>query len=63
MHLAKETRQTARLLFVGGETALTDVTVASSEAFLALALVLVWLCVDAGPAVLAGLMGTTVVQI
>lgn len=46
-----------------GEATLTDVTVASSETFLALTLVLVWLCVGAGPAVLTGLVGPTVVQI
>lgn len=40
-----------------------DVTVASSETFLALTLVLVWLCVGAGPAVFTGQVGATVVQI
>lgn len=38
-----------------------DVTVASSEAFLALTLILVGLCVRTGPAVFTGLMGATVV--
>lgn len=42
---------------------LHDVTVASSESLLAFTLVLVGLRVGAGPAVLAGLMGATVVQI
>lgn len=42
---------------------LHNVTVASSETFLALTLVLVWLCVGAGPAILTGLVGPTVVQI
>lgn len=46
-----------------GEATLTNVTVASSETFLALTLVLVWLCVGAGPAVLAGLVSATIVQI
>ncbi len=46
-----------------GDATLTNVTVASSETFLTLALVLVWLCVGAGPAVLAGLVRATVVQI
>lgn len=40
-----------------------NVTVASPETFLALTLVLVWLCVGAGPSVLTGLVGATVVQI
>lgn len=40
-----------------------NVTVASPETFLALALILVWLCVDARPSILTGLMGATVVQI
>lgn len=39
----------------------TDVAVASSESLLAFTLVLVGLCVGAGPAVLAGLMGAAVV--
>lgn len=42
---------------------LTDVTVASSESLLALTLVLVGLCVGAGAAIFAGLMGATVVKI
>lgn len=40
-----------------------NVTDASSKTFLALTLVLVRLCVGAGPAVLTGLVGATVVQI
>lgn len=40
-----------------------NVTVASPETFLAHTLILVWLGVGAGPAVLAGLMGATVVQV
>lgn len=42
---------------------LHDVTVASFETFLALTVVLIWLCVSAGPSVLTGLVGATVVQI
>ena len=43
------------------EATLTNVTVTASETFLALTLVLVWLSVGAGPAILTGLVGATVV--
>lgn len=46
-----------------GEPTLTNVTVASSKAFLALTLVLVWFFVAAGPAVFTRLVGATIVQI
>lgn len=45
------------------EAILTNVTVASPETFLALTLVLVWLSVGAGPAILTRLVSPTVVQI
>lgn len=40
-----------------------DVTVASSETFLAFTLILVWFRVGAGSSILTGLVGATVVQI
>lgn len=46
-----------------GEPTLTNVTFASSKAFLALTLVLIWFCVGAGPAVFTRLVGATIVQI
>lgn len=63
--------EACRVLHTGGSVhtrgrqtrMLHDVTVASSETFLALTVVLVWLCVGACPTVLTGLVGATVVQI